>query len=245
MSTKRILAFLLAVVMTVIPMSALANEAELGSYDNPWLLSTTSVRFAVTVEPESEAWVQVDDSNGSTLTVGYATTADYMIVYCRQPYYPETETGDNTLTVTMVNGADMFSVYNAGTEAVTVYMALTAGAGSDVAYGTVDNPEPVTLAKDWFGNLAADMYVDLEAGSQGYYYTCTAPADGVITVTVGAVDAEYNSVGWMFGVNNMTSYVYGDYHFSDNEPFCNYDTVKVSQGDVVEVFVNTYNPDDM
>ena len=250
MSTKRILTLLLAVIMMAIPMmsvtmTALADEAELGSYDNPWQLSTTSVRFAVYVEPESEAWVQVDDCNGSILTAGYATSADYMVVYCRQTYYPETESGDNTMTLTMVDGVDMFCVCNTGTEGVTVYMALSVGTGAGVSDGTVDHPENVTLARDWFGNLAADLYVDLTAGSQGYYYSCIAPDDGAIAVSVGAVDEEYNSVGWIFNVNNLTAYRYGDYHFSDDDPFCNYEIVKVSKGDELQVFVNTYDPEDM
>lgn len=244
MSMKKVLSLMLAFVMLLLPMTVLATEAELGAYDNPYQLSTTSVRFAVTVAPESEAWVQVDDCNGSVVTVGYATGASYMIMYCRQPYYPETESGDNTASLTMVSGADMFSVYNSGTESVVVYMSLTAGPPVDNT-GTVDNPETVTLAANMFGGVGAYVSKDLDAGNQGYYYTCIVPSDGLLSVGVDAVDADYNDIGWMYSVNNMTTYQYGDNHFSDDEEPVYYELLDVSAGDEIVVFVSTYDPNNM
>ncbi len=244
MKIKRLIGLLLAAVMVLMPMTAFAEEAELGSDMNPYQLSTMDVRFAVYVEPGDTAWVQVDDCNGSTLSVGYATSSAYMIAYCRQTYYPDADSADNTMTLTMVDGADMFSVYNAGEEAVTVYMALAAGAGGSSS-GTMDNPELVTLAPNMFGGIGAYMSTELGAGNQGYYYSCTVPSDGKLAVSIGAFDAEYNAVGWMYNVHNLTKGRYGDMHFSDDEEPLITEELEVSAGDVIEVFITTYDPENM
>ena len=240
---KKALVFLLTLAMLITPLAAFATDVALGEYDNPYQLSATSVRFAVYVEPEATAWVQVDNCNNSVVEVGYATGSDYMVVYCRQPVYPETDSGDNTLSFTMVDGADMFSVYNSGSEAVTVYMALTEGAPVDNS-GTMDNPEEVVLTEGWFG-ISGYAEKELEAGNQGRWYKCIAPADGLLAVNVDAHDAEWNPVGWMYNVNNMTSGIYGDTHWSDEEEPVYYEEVSVNAGDEVVVFITTYDPMNM
>ena len=244
MMFKRLICVFLAAVMVLIPAAVLAEDAPLGSDMNPYQLSTADVRFAVYVEPGDTAWVQVDDCNGSTLSVGYATSSAYMVIYCRQTYYPDAESADNTMTLTMVDGADMFSVYNAGEEAVTVYMALAAGAGGSTA-GTMDNPEIVTLAPNMFGGIGAYMSTDLAVGNQGYYYLCNVPSDGKLAVSISSVDADYNPVGWMYNVNNLTKGLYGDMHFSDEEEPQITEELDVSAGDEVQVFITTYDPNDM
>ncbi len=238
---RNILTFILIISILTLPVTSFAADTTLGEYDNPYQLSTTSTHFTVTVAAESEAWVQVNDCIGSTLNVIKATTADYMIMYCRQPYTPETSSGNNTLTMTMVNGADMFSIYNSGTASVELQLELIGGSGV-VEQGTVDNPELVTMSTNMFGGLGASVTKDLVAANEGYYYKTIAPADGIVTVSIGAYDADYNSIGWTYFVNNNTAYIYGDVHTSDEEEPVFYEEVKVSEGDEVVVFAATYNP---
>ncbi|MBQ3183658.1 MAG: hypothetical protein IJB57_08310 [Clostridia bacterium] len=238
---RNILSLILVVSILTLPVTSFADDITLGEYDNPYLLSTTSTHFTVVVGAESEAWVKVDDCIGSTLNVLKATTADYMIMYCRQPHTPETTSGNNTLSMEMVNGADMFNIYNPGTTSVELQLELIGGTGV-VEQGTVDNPELVTMSSNMFGGIGASMTKDLAAGNEGYYYKTVAPADGIITVSVGAYDADYNNIGWMYFVNNDTKGVYGDTHWSDEEEPVFYEEVSVSKDDVVIVFAATYNP---
>ncbi len=241
---KTALALLLTLAMMLVPMSIVAS-AESGTYEDPYLLSTTSVRFYVYVQPEETAYIQVDDCNGSTVAVGYATADTYMMQYGRQTIYPNGD-ADNTASFTMNTFSNMFSVYNTGTEAISVYMSLTSGAPADTT-GTMDNPEVLTFSDPWgMGFLSASAEIALEAGNDGRYYKVVAPADGVINVSPAAYDSEtYDSIGWMYFVHNITQGKYGSNHWSDEEPVVDAERVEVQKDDEVIVFVATYNPENM
>lgn len=99
-----------------------------------------------------------------------------------------------------------------------------------VKVGTMDNPEVVTD-----GTYTAD----LEADNQGYYYSYTAEGDGTVNVSVSAADAEGNALATIMGVSNLTSYVYNDQTEAGS------DSIAVSAGDNLQIFVATYNADDM
>ncbi len=230
---KKALSLLLVLALAIVPMTVMAAD---GSYADPHQLSASSVRFYVYVQPGETQYVQVDNCDGTTVEVGYATSGTYQLIYGRQTIFPNQDV-DNTATLAMQTYSDIFGVYNAGEEAVSVYMSLTAGQLA----GTMDNPEQVTLADPYeSGMLMAELETSLAAGNQGYYYTLTAPADGAILTSVNAYDDEWNPVGWMFNVNNITSGKYGDYINSDdydgNEEVC-----PVSSGDKVDVFVTTFD----
>lgn len=238
---RNILSLILVISLLALPVTSFAGDSTLGQYDNPYQLTTTSTHFTITIQPEADAYVKVNDSVGSTLNVVKASTADYILMYCRQPNYPETTSGNNTLSLTMVSGADTFSIYNSGTAAVELQLELIGGSGV-VEQGTVDNPEVVTMSSNMFGGFGASMSKELAVGNEGYYYKTTAPSDGIITVSVGAYDADYNSIGWTYFVNNDTKGVYGDTHWSDEEEPVFYEEVEVSEGDEVVVFASTYDP---
>ncbi len=240
-TVRNILSLILVVSILALPVTSFAADPTLGQYDNPYLLNTTSTHFTITIEPEADAYVKVNDSVGSTLNVVKASTADYILMYCRQPNYPEKTSGNNTLSLTMVRGADTFSIYNSGTTAVELQLELIGGSGV-VEQGTVDNPEVVTMASNMFGGFGASMSMELAAGNEGYYYKTTAPSDGTITVSIGAYDADYNSIGWSYFVNNDTKGIYGDTHWSDEEEPVFYEEVEVSENDEVVVFASTYDP---
>ncbi len=243
---KKFFGMFLALCMVVGTLTT--AYADDGSIDAPWQLSTTSVRFYVYVAPGETQWVQVDDCNGTTVEVGYATNTDYMINYGRlNTYYPEN--ADGQLSFTMQPGGDMFSVYNSGEDYVSVYMSLVAGAAVDTT-GTVDDPEELVLMANWFGDLAASVEKSFETGADAYFYYVTAPSDGMLSIsTWGAWDEEYNNVGWMYNVNSMEArvdgtYYYGDSHWSDEEEPVMYEEIRVSEGEKYIICISTYNEND-
>ncbi len=241
---KTALALVLALAVMLVPMSVTVFAAD-GSFADPYQLSASSVRFYVYVQPEETVYVQVDDCNGSTVNVGYATADTYMIQYGRQTVYPNGDP-DNTASFAMNPMGDYFAVYNTGSEAISVYMSLTGGAPIDNT-GTMDNPEELTL-EDRFGMgfLSANSEAALDAGNEGRWYKVIAPGDGVLNIGVSAYDPEtYDSVGWLYCANNVTQGKYGDNHWSDDEPVVDTEQVAVNAGDEVQIFAATYDPMNM
>ena len=84
--------------------------------------------------------------------------------------------------------------------------------------------------------VAGTNVAQVGEASEGYFYTWTAPADGVLTLTFS------NTVGWFYTINNMTTGVYGDNQYSDSNPVANPATVEVKAGHIYQIIVNTYNP---
>ena len=95
--------------------------------------------------------------------------------------------------------------------------------------GSMNNPEAITELGDATATLAA--------GSQGYYYTWTAPATGYFSFKI-------YSENWFYVINNMTTYAYGDNQWSDSDPVVNPTVIFVNEGDVIQIIVNTYDPED-
>lgn len=219
------------------------TEPELGSFDNPYLLNAGEMRLAVTVPAGGEAYVSVNDTNNSLVTIGYSTANTWTVYYGRMNVYTPAE--DGTASFNMVPGGDYFCVVNSGDEDVVLYMILEAGEASEVEFGTMDNPEVLTITQNMWGGAGAYDETELAAGNQGYWYTTTAPADGIITVSPGAWDAEYNNIGWLYNVNNVTDGIYGDNHWSDDAEPVYYEAWNVSAGDVLNIFISTYDPANM
>ena len=222
-----------AMIMSIVPMTAFAA---VGDYAEPYQLVAGGDVLRVTVEPGLEAYIQVDDCNNSTVTVGYATSDGYFIQYGRQSVYPET---DGTATFTMNSFSNIFSVYNSGEETVTVAMMLEAGAGAGA--GTMDNPEEVVFEDGWYYND-----ISLEYQNQGYYLKVTAPDDCAIGVSASAYDPEtYANVGWTFNVANITAGQYSDNFLSTDYEFGYEYITEVSEGDELIIMAATYDPADM
>ena len=232
---KKVLSVLIALAILLVPMTAMAA---LGDYDEPWQLPVAMGmmdRLAVYVEPGATQYVQAAEMNG-TVTVGYAT-GEYQIYYGRMPVLPETESGNFTAEFTLM-GYDMFSIYNPSeTDAITVYLMLTAGS-AEIPVGTWDNPETV----ETLGAQAATV----EAATDGYFYTWTAPAYGKVSVAIA------DESGWQYMVSktpadeeDYASYYSGDLHTYDGEPVVASEEITVYAGDKIEVMVNTYDPENM
>ncbi|MBQ3528138.1 MAG: hypothetical protein IJA52_06260 [Clostridia bacterium] len=237
---KKVLSILLvlAVLASTISVVVFAEDAALGTYENPYLLDNTATEaITVNVPAESGVYVKVNNCNGSVANVVEASSQNYFFWYCRQTYNAATE-------LTMVTGADTFQIQNNDTEALTIKLTLTGG--GDIQYGTMDNPEVIELQVNPYGGaLGAYVEAALEAGNEGHWYSLIAPADGVFMIGAGAYDADYNDVGWLYFVNNLTKGSYGNYNYSDDAEPVYYEEVAVSAGDELQIFVATYNPENM
>ena len=129
-----------------------------------------------------------------------------------------------------VVSANMFAPYT---------FTITNDSEADVEYtvtlvfpkGIMENPDDLVIGTN---------NATVAAGSQGYYYTWIATADGTLTITVSA-----DATGWMFAVNNLTSFKYGDNMWSDSDPVVNTVTIEVKAGDEIQIIVNTFDPENM
>lgn len=232
MTMKKLLSLLMAVILTVTPMAVLAENADLGTYENPYLLYADSLTpLPITVAPGTEAYVKVDQCDNSIVTVGHATSDGYFLQYGRQTVLASS---DGTAQLMLNTFSDIFSVYNSGDADVVVYLSLAAGEPSPV--GSMDNPDTFVFEKDWYGNWKfGSPTLRFEEGNQGYYYTWTADTDGMVEFNF------YSShSGWMACVNNITAGIYGEYRYSDDELGVS-ETVAVSAGDEIQLFLTTYD----
>jgi len=173
------------------------------------------------------------------------------------PYQPEWNWNDawteGTATVIVPAGVDVYYVgitstgmlmtINGG-EAVEVngswyvpqVFELTNGTDEDVAYelhlffaeGTYNNPADIAE-----GTTVAE----LAEGSEGAYYSFIAPDNGEVTISINE-----GETGWQYFVNNVTNWIYGDSHWSDEEPVVSSETLTVNKGDEIQIFVTTYDP---
>ena len=233
---KTILAALLAVCMVfAMPNIASADEPYVpttgtGTEADPmvWDMGPT-VPYAQAVPAGEKVYVLAYGMGDYVITIESETA--YVII--GETKYDAVD-GKVEAPIT-IGRAAYFYLGNAGTEDATYTVSFNA---PPAPLGTMDNPEALT-------EESGSGFVVIDAGSQGYYYTYTAPADGTFNVSVYADDDDWNPVGWMYVVNNLTSYQYGDYIFSDSENAAEGYSIEVSAGDEISIMVNTYNPADM
>lgn len=246
---KKVLSIIMVLAMLLASVSVTVFADDLGSYTNPYQVAAGALTpTAITIPAESGVYVFVDDANGSTFTIGHATSDKYEVTYCRQPVYPE---ADGTMEFTMVSEVPFFYVTNKSDEAIVIRALLTAGTG-EVVTGTVDNPEVIALEKnEYSGELGAYLTNEFAANNEGHYYSITAPADGAFQVFASAYyideNGDYFDLGYMFFVNNITKGTYGDMRYSDDQVFqeelWGVETVDVSEGDELIIFATTYDPE--
>lgn len=161
--------------------------------------------------------------HGTTMNV----TADgtYKVVVEGTEYTPV----EGVVTVELPAAAGMgrpmplnIQIVNEGTAALSAEVEFV------YPEGTMSNPKDIE---------AGTYDATFEAGAMAeYYYNWTAPAAG--TVTIGVT----SEGGWQYAVDNATTYVYGDYHWSDEDPVVSSEVLTVAEGDVIEIRVITYDP---
>ena len=234
---------------------------------------TVSYGFAVSLEVVANEEVTIEVLNSVEETEEFTVTGSFVGTVGKTQDNPImlnalANTVSNTGTlwyggyfsgmIMTVTGEGDFSVTNNG-EVIEAWM------GELSTTVTSSNPRmPVTFAITGEGEFTVNFtypegsymnpaelyagmanYATIEAGSQGYYYTWTAPAAGTLTLEFYAQDADWNELGWSYTVNNMTSYVYGDTQWSDSDPIVNPAEITVAAGDQLEIVVNTYDPANM
>ena len=204
---------LAAVLMLVLCLATTAFAAE-PIYD-------ASVPTNVTLEAGATAEYEVR-AFGMTMTI---TNAAKLTVTVNGE--PCTADENGVITYAMPAGHPMMtppaviSLTNTSDAAVESVMSFA------YPVGNMANPAELKL----YANTAS-----IEAGNtQGYWFTWTAPAAGELIVTMPGGN-------WTYAINNMTSYVYGDTQWSDSEPVVDTAVVAVAKGDVLEIMVNTYDP---
>ena len=117
----------------------------------------------------------------------------------------------------------LFTINNTATTNTVFNLGLT------YPLGTFDNPDLI----EGEGNFTVEVNED----SEGYFLNWIAEEDGTLTVTM------VTETNWYFTVNNVTAGIYGDAHWSDDEPLVTTVTIDVTAGDVIEIIVNTYVPE--
>jgi hypothetical protein len=133
----------------------------------------------------------------------------------------------NGLVIPAANNVVSLGTVSAPGFRMPVVFAITNSGSVDATYtvnavaapGTMDNPENLTI-----GNNTADI----AEGTDGYFYTWTATANGTLTITM----PEGN---WFYVINNLTANKYGDYQYSDSDPVVNPAIIEVSAGDQIVI----------
>ena len=166
-------------------------------------------------------WIWNDEYTEATATVEVGANATYYY----SAYVSGMELTINGESAGMLNGnrwmPATFTVTNDGDAVATFELKISYPIGSQ------NNPAELVIGD----NTAA-----IEAGNdQGYWFTWTAAEDGVLVITMPEGD-------WMYVINNMTTYTYGDTQWSDSDPVVNPAYVNVAAGDEIQIMVSTYDP---
>ena len=177
--------------------------------------------WAIDIYPMNFTMNEAGSSGTYTVSVPANSTYYYCVWYCGGM---ELAIG-NGEAVALAGMSYAFSITNSGAEAADYVLTVSHPVGS------MNNPAVLVEGS----NVSTHA-----AGSQGYYYTYTAPAEGTLSLTFFA----NSETGWTYVVNNMTTYAYGETQWSDSDPVVNPAEIAVSAGDVIEVMVNTYDAED-
>ncbi len=119
---------------------------------------------------------------------------------------------------------NLIAVTNRGEEAKSFTLCF------DYPVGHPMNPAELSLGENT-AVVAAD-------NRNGYIYNYTASEYGTLTIKM-------NGEGWQYMMNNLTYGTYGDLYDFTQEPSGSAGVIAVRPGDVVEIMVNTFDPDDI
>ncbi len=146
----------------------------------------------------------------------------------------------NGMTMTINDGEEILCTTD---DMMTPYVWTLVNDGTEEMQFVIKVVFPVG-AKENPAALTTDMsnYAGVQEGGEGYFLNWTAPADGTLSITFYAEDADWNELGWTYAINNLTTYTYGDTQWSDSDPVVNPAEITVAAGDLVEIMANTYDP---
>lgn len=249
MNAKKLLAVAVTVCLLLCAMLPLAASAveigTVGQYptveDGACTYDTTTGGTALITVPAGEyVAVSVAGGTGAEIAIyAYDTAnfeaAQYQLILDRinQPWF----TGEGSGTL----GGDGFSIINANAFDIYVKFAVGAGGDSSDPIGSYNNPEPLPDMGVYMGGQFTHDFID---ATEPYHYKWTAAEDGKFSVTILGTDGPngFNSVGWMYYVENPDGNQYGTYHWNDDDPVVATDSVSVSAGETVVIMVATYDP---
>lgn len=193
-----------------------------GTQDNPIVISELPAVTTVHVGAERTVYI-TGQFYGQVLTIRNAADAS---VTCGGDTFTADESG--VITAAFPEGTDE------GAESIT--LTLTSGTASDYVLsfdypeGSEKNPAALVLGEN---------KAKLEANdADGYIFNWTADCDGEMTITMDEADH------WQYVMNNVTAGVSGTVHTSGDETVVLSETLMVSEGDAVQIIVNTYDPAD-
>lgn len=175
------------------------------------------------IAPGGSVFYSVYGANDMVLTV---ESGDACITVDGVTYAPV----DGVITAVIPSGNPRNPVTivigNSGEEASAFTLNLTAPVGSQ------SNPDTLTEGINTASIQAGDP--------DGYWYRWTAETDGVVTITM----PEGN---WVYQVNHTSgeNVAYGDTQWSDSDPVVSVFEAKVLAGDILDLMINTYDPEDM
>ena len=225
---KKLFASLLVLCMVLCMPNMIGLAAEGDSAEEAIYTEYSGEKLHLSVDGGKAVYYQVYGVAGLELNV---TGSGAYVIYNGKTYEAENGVVKVIMTEMGRRFPSVFAIGNSGTEAVTYEVDFVE------PVGTPSNPEEITEDGSYTATIAE--------GAESYYYTYTAPADGTVNVSVSAYDGEWNTLGWLYSVNNVTTYVYGDEHHSDDAEVVNPESIEVKKGDVLEIIVNTYNPENM
>lgn len=192
-------------------------EPSSGTEDNPTWLNMPEDTIVI---PAGKTIYYAARAHGAIMTVTGEGVSGITVTHNGQTYGPV----DNAVTLeasnTDISASCLFAISNSGGKAVTC--TVTFG----YPLGDASNPATLTIGS----NTAA-----VKEGSSGYHYTWTAGGEGDLIVTMDAGNAN----GWYYCINIPDKGYYGESHYSNDAEPVSSETVSVSEGDVVQIVVNT------
>ncbi len=180
----------------------------------------------IMIEPNEVVTVNVPNGTGSSVSAyGYHgddfIEGGYSLIISKINQIQSSSTGEAFGKMV----ADSFVLQNlTGDTAYVIVSIDTTGAGPVI--GTWDKPDTLKL-----GTNTANV----QAESDGYFYTFVAETSGVFTITMP-------SGQWAYFINNITASKYGNRHLSTERPIVRSESINVHAGDRIQVMVSTLNP---
>lgn len=95
--------------------------------------------------------------------------------------------------------------------------------------GHSQNPDTLQLGTNTVNKVLAGM--------SDHIYTYVVPKDGTLKLTFDT------AAQWVYAVDNVDQGIYGETCYSDDDPQVNETQIQVSEGDMLQLRVNTYDPE--
>jgi len=210
---------------------------EIGHQQNPEILFRPNQIAVNVAEGNNQGYYYKWTSNADgelKLTCPEVEGVEYDVVLTNMTTYENAwlqDSEDGTVSMAVKAGDELIIQVVAVPDAEFNYPALQTTLTGEFIFpvGSQENPAELVVGE----NTA-----EIAAGSQGYFYTWTAAADGELTITM----PEGN---WTYVINNLTAGVYGEIQTSDSETAQKSVTIEAKAGEEYQLIVNTYNPEDM